>query len=83
LSRTGCDNYVLVTVNPGKDRDVCERIVNMPEVKEAVQIYGEYDLILRVEVKDFNELDHFVFDTLRTIDGVNSTKTLIGTKKLK
>jgi len=55
----------------------------MEEVKEAVQIYGEYDLILRVEVKDFDELDTFIFDVLRTIDGVKSTKTLIGTRKLK
>ena len=42
--------------------------------------YGEYDLILRVESESLEDLDHFVFNKLRTTDGVAATTTLLEAK---
>ena len=76
-------SYILINIASGKDREVFEKVIKMRQVKEAVLVYGECDLILKVEVKSFDELDTLIFDTLRPINGVECTKTLIGTKKLK
>jgi DNA-binding Lrp family transcriptional regulator len=76
-------SYVLVKIYSGKDREVHKAVINLTQVTECTLVYGEYDMILKVKVQDFNKLDELIFDTLRKIDGVESTKTLIGTRKIK
>ena len=42
--------------------------------------YGEYDLILKVESESLEDLDHFIFNKLRTTEGVAATTTLLEAK---
>ena len=70
-------SYTLVRVKPPQDKDVFRQIRELSEVKEVVLTYGEYDLLLKVEVDSLDDLDSFIFDKLRAIDGVESTTTLI------
>ncbi|RJS89652.1 Lrp/AsnC family transcriptional regulator [Candidatus Bathyarchaeota archaeon] len=70
-------SYTLVRVKPLKDREIYRRIKEFPEVKEVVMTYGEYDLVVEVEVGSLDELDSFIFDKLRVIEGVEATTTLI------
>ena len=72
--------HVLVRVEPGLDKDVVKNVKKMPQVKEVVTVYGEYDLIIKIEVEDLMDLDTFIFDRIRTIGGIESTTTLISTK---
>jgi anthranilate phosphoribosyltransferase len=72
--------YVLVRIKPGLDRKVLQKVRKMPQVKHAVTVYGEYDLLMKIEVESTDKLDSFIFDTVRTISGVESTTTLITTK---
>ena len=72
--------YVLIRVKPGLDREVLQNVREMPQVKDVVTVYGEYDLIVKIEVADLNDLDAFIFDTIRMITGVESTTTLLTTK---
>lgn len=76
-------SYILIKIASGKDRKVHEKVTKLKQVKEAALVYGECDLIMKVEVEDFAELDALIFDTLRKMDGVESTKTLIGVQKTK
>ena len=39
--------------------------------------YGEYDLICKVESNSLEELDNFIFNKIRTTDGVTATTTLL------
>ena len=71
--------YVLIRVSPGLDREVLKKIKKLPQVKNSVTVYGEYDLIIKIELENLEELDSFIFDTIRTISGVESTTTLITT----
>ncbi len=72
--------YALVRVKPGSDRTVLQEIRELLNVKNSVTVYGEYDLVLEVEIEDIDRLDAFIFDTLRMIPGVESTTTLITTQ---
>jgi len=69
--------YVLMRIKPGMDSEVLNNVHKLPQVKVAETLYGEYDMLLKVEVETLDELDSFIFDTVRTIKGVESSTTLI------
>lgn len=70
-------SYTLVRVEPAKDNILYEKIKGLPEVIEVITTYGEFDMIIKIEVDSLNSLDNFVFNKLRTIEGIESTTTLI------
>ncbi len=75
--------YVLMTV-PGKDvGQLLERLKAFPEVREASTVYGESDLILKVDVADQGALDELVMERLHGLPGVESTRTFIVIKKMQ
>jgi len=73
-------SYTLVRVLPAKDKEVYGRIKKFVEVKDVILTYGEYDLILKVESESLEDLDHFIFNKLRTTEGVAATTTLLEAK---
>lgn len=70
-------SYTLARVLPAKDKDAYKKVKTFEEVKEVILTYGEYDLILRVESNSLEDLDHFIFNKLRTTDGITATTTLL------
>ena len=46
-------------------------------VEEASRITGGTDLIIKIRVKDVDELDDFVTTYLRNIDGIDKTQTMV------
>jgi DNA-binding Lrp family transcriptional regulator len=73
-------SYTLVRVEPSKDNSVYEKIKGLSEVREVITTYGEFDMIIKIEVDSLDALDNFVFSKLRVIDGIESTTTLISAK---
>jgi DNA-binding Lrp family transcriptional regulator len=69
--------YVLLRIKPGMDRKVLNTVEKFPQVKVAETLYGEYDMLLKVEMETLDDLDSFIFDTVRTIKGVEGSTTLI------
>ena len=70
-------SYTLARVLPAKDKEAYKNVKAFEEVKEVILTYGEYDLIIKVESNSLEDLDHFIFNKLRTTDGINSTTTLL------
>lgn len=70
-------SYTLARVLPAKDKEVYMKVKVFEEVKDVILTYGEYDLILKIESNSLEDLDHFVFNKLRTIDGITTTTTLL------
>lgn len=73
-------SYTLARVLPSKDREVFKEVKTFKEVKEVILTYGEYDLIISVESNSLEDLDYFIFNKLRTTDGVVATTTLLEAK---
>jgi len=69
--------YILLRVKPGMDRSVFQTVSKLRQVKDMETVYGEYDLLMKIEVKTMDDLDAFIFDSVRTIQGVERTTTLI------
>jgi len=76
-------SYTLARVLPAKDEEVYRIVKTYPEVKEVILTYGEYDLIIKVQLNSLEELDHFIFNKLRTTNGVEATTTLIEARPRK
>ena len=72
--------YTLARVLPSMDRKVSEEVVKLDSVKEVILTYGEYDLIIKIDVNTLDALDTFVFNKLRSIEGIAATTTLIEAK---
>ena len=70
-------SYTLARVEPSKDTSVYETVKALPGVTEVITTYGEFDLIIKIEVESLAALDDFVFNKLRVIEGMESTTTLI------
>lgn len=67
---------VLITTDPGMESEVYHKLRRIPEVKEAKLLFGEYDAYAKLECSDFGSLGAIVISHIRSIDGVEATKTL-------
>jgi DNA-binding Lrp family transcriptional regulator len=68
--------YMLINTQAGKERDVVKEAKKFPGVTEAKVVYGEYDVIVRIELNDFSILSETV-TLIRRISGIIKTVTLI------
>lgn len=71
------DAYVVIRSELGSEDEILREIKQIPEVKEAYQIYGVYDIILRVETGMSEELKELIEQKIRSIQNVRSTLTMI------
>ncbi|NJE07354.1 Lrp/AsnC family transcriptional regulator [Thermococcus sp. M39] len=69
--------FVLIIVKPGNEEKVYNKLKDNPMVKEIYRVYGEYDIVIRVEVGSIAELDKFHDEVLRKIGDIEMTETLI------
>lgn len=68
--------FILIITELAKERLVVNELLKLPGVVEARLLFGEYDVLARVEVEDIGKLDAVV-TALRNLDGVVKTVTLI------
>ena len=72
--------FVLISTAPAREHDVHTAISKIPEIVEIHPLFGDYDLIAKVEADDLPRLSRIVIDKIRIIPGVIDTKTLMGIK---
>jgi DNA-binding Lrp family transcriptional regulator len=72
--------FVLINVSPGSERQVFNTLMKNERIEELHPLFGEYDLIAKITVKDFEDLTDVVVNYIRTLPGVVDTKTLTGAK---
>jgi len=69
-------SYLLLLVDVGKEHSVAKELGKLPGVTEAQVVYGEFDVVARVELSDVSLLDETV-TMARRLPGVSRTSTLI------
>ncbi len=72
--------FVLINTSPTHEHEVYNKLQKMRRIIEVHPLFGEYDLIAKIESDDFKTLGDIVLNTIRPIKGVIDTKTLTGTK---
>jgi DNA-binding Lrp family transcriptional regulator len=58
-------------------KTVKEQLCKIKGVKEVYGVFGRYDFVARVETKTLGDLGNIVTDSIRGINGVLATETLV------
>jgi len=69
-------SYLLLLVEVGKEHSVAKELSKVPGVTETQVVYGEFDVVARIELGDVSLLDETV-TMARRLPGVTRTTTLI------
>jgi DNA-binding Lrp family transcriptional regulator len=72
--------YVLLIVKPGEESNVAEKLKKKKEVKDVSVVYGEYDIIAKVEMPNMEGLQNFLIKEIRAMDEIERTSTMISLK---
>ncbi|MEK9651471.1 MAG: Lrp/AsnC ligand binding domain-containing protein [Poseidonia sp.] len=70
--------YVLINVQPGTEEQVYTNVKSLPHVTDATVLFGDHDLIVKLEADDLATIAKAVVEHIRAVDGVVNTKTLAG-----
>ena len=67
--------YILVQTEVGKAADVAVHIGEIPGVTQADDVTGPYDVIVRAEARNVDELGKLVVAKVQAVDGITRTLT--------
>ena len=67
--------YILLNVDMSTQINVYETLKGMEETIEAYQIFGAFDIIIKAEFQDNDQLSNFVVDKIKSLEGVLETQT--------
>jgi|TARA_B110000914_G_C15228834_1_gene338605 uncharacterized protein with GYD domain len=70
--------FVLITTQPGCESSVRKALDGIEYVTDRWMLFGEYDIIARVQADDEYALTRCIVEEIRVLDGISNTKTLIG-----
>ncbi|HJJ23328.1 MAG TPA: Lrp/AsnC ligand binding domain-containing protein [Nitrosopumilus sp.] len=70
--------YVLVCCDLGSEEGIIEDLKHIDSVKEISGTFGAYDIIAKVENPDREKLRETIIWSIRKIEHVRSTLTLMG-----
>jgi len=67
--------YILIQTEVGKAASVAEQISGLAGVTSAEDVTGPYDVIVRAEARNVDELGKLVVAKVQTLDGITRTLT--------
>ncbi|TFH08522.1 MAG: Lrp/AsnC family transcriptional regulator [Candidatus Thorarchaeota archaeon] len=67
--------YILLNIDMSTHNDVFETIKAMEEAREVYMIFGAFDIIIKAEFQDNDQLSCFIMDKLKNLEGVLETQT--------
>ncbi len=73
--------FALIEVPAKRSGAVVEYLSKHPEIKEAAAVYGETDVIAKVQTASPEELDRVIMDIIQGNPDVQSTRTLVVIEK--
>jgi DNA-binding Lrp family transcriptional regulator len=74
--------FALLSISPLHEKTVYEKLRQIPEIIEVHPLFGEFDILVKIEAHDIDSIGSIVINKIRSVQGVVDTKTLIGTKSL-
>ena len=70
--------YILIISEPMKEHQVYNTLKTMKEIHEVHPLFGEYDLLTKIEYEKKEDAEKFIIEKIKSIPGVQVTKTLRG-----
>ena len=67
--------YILIQTEVGKAAKVAKDVVGITGVQQAQAVTGPYDVIVRAEARNLDELGKLVVARVQAVDGITRTLT--------
>jgi DNA-binding Lrp family transcriptional regulator len=67
--------YILVQTEVGKAAEVAARIAQISGVTQAEDVTGPYDVIVRAQAENVDDLGRLVVAQIQAVDGITRTLT--------
>ena len=67
--------YILIQTEVGKAAKVAKEIVKIDGVQQAEDVTGPYDVIVRADARNIDELGKLVVARVQAVDGITRTLT--------
>ena len=68
--------FVLVTCDVGSEKSVIDKLKTINLVKEVNQIWGSYNVLIKLEGDNSNELKNIITSKIRKIPSISTSITL-------
>ena len=69
--------YILIITKYGKKKDVANKLLEFKQIEDVHELYGEYDLIIKVSAPDIKKLEDFIQNNIRSMKDIQGTQTLV------
>lgn len=73
--------FVLINAEVGKEQELIRQLRSIPNVTEVHVVYGVYDVIAKVEANTMEKVKETITNSLRRLDNVRSTLTMIAVEE--
>jgi DNA-binding Lrp family transcriptional regulator len=70
--------FVLMTTLPGQEAAVLSGLDRIELVTQRWMLFGEFDLMARVQADDEYDITRCIVEDIRTLPGLKDSQTLIG-----
>ena len=71
--------FVLIITSPMHEHEIYNKLLENKKIKEIHPLFGEYDLIVKIDCDDFQSMGEFITNEIRSLKGIIATKTLTST----
>lgn len=68
--------FVMLSIAPAKERGVYDALLKLPQITELHPLFGDYDMIAKIEAKGLEEISDVINQKIRLVKGVKGTRTL-------
>ena len=69
--------FILINVEAKMENEVYDALSKIKEVEGIREVFGQYDIIARMEARNLKVMRSLIIDKIRSIPGVIATTTLI------
>ena len=69
--------FVLINVGYGAEKKVLNTLGKLEEILESYPLFGDYDLIAKIQGTDYKELSNIIIHKIQAIKDITEIKTLI------
>ena len=69
--------FILINVEAKMENEVYDALSKIKEVEGIREVFGQYDIIARMEARNLKVMRTLIIDKIRSIPGVIATTTLI------
>lgn len=69
---------VLMNTARGQTARIAREVGQIPDVTEVLSTAGAYDLVVKVQVQEYEHMAEVITERLQGIEGILDTETLMG-----